>query len=85
MNAKIIYILDSTYHPQIKKRFKILTNIFSKAGVDIVTIESKENDFKVRIMDLIFLSDWISYYVGLLRGYDPSEIDNIYTLKNGLK
>jgi glucose/mannose-6-phosphate isomerase len=85
MYAKIIYILDSTYHPQIKKRFKILTNIFSKTGVDIVTIESKENDFKVRIMDLIFLSDWISYYVGLLRGYDPSEIDNIYTLKNGLK
>lgn len=85
MYAKIIYIMDSAYHPQIQKRFKILTNIFSKTGVDIVTLESKENDFKVRIMDLIYLSDWISYYVSVLRGYDPSEIDNIYTLKNSLK
>lgn len=85
MRAKIINISDTSYHPQIKKRFSILSGIFSKSGVESLTLESKENDFKVRIMELIYLSDWISYYVGLLRGFDPSEIDNIHTLKNELK
>ncbi len=85
MYAKIINISDTSYHPQIKKRFAILSKIFSKSGVESLILESKENDFKVRIMELIYLSDWISYYVGLLRGFDPSEIDNIHTLKNELK
>ena len=44
-----------------------------------------EKLLKVRLLDLIYLGDWISYYVGVLRGYDPSEIDNIYTLKDRLK
>ncbi len=84
-HSKIIIFMDESYHPQINKRFKILNDIFLKSGVGIITPKSNEQNFKVRLLDLIFLSDWISYYVGLLRGFDPSEIDNIYTLKEKLK
>ncbi|MCU0344222.1 MAG: bifunctional phosphoglucose/phosphomannose isomerase [Ignavibacterium sp.] len=84
-HSKIINILDETYHPQIQKRFEILKDIFSKSGVESLSIKSIEKDFKVRLLDLIYLCDWISYYAGVLRGYDPSEIDNIYTLKDRLK
>ena len=83
--AKIVNIYDQSYHPQIKKRFEILKDIFTKSGAEVITLESKENDYKVRIMDLIYLADWISYYLGVLRGYDPSEIDNIHTLKKRLQ
>lgn len=84
-HSKIILIEDQTYHPQIKKRFKILSDIFSKSGVDTLTLKSNEENFKVRLLDLIYLGDWISYYTGVLRGFDPSEIDNIHTLKEKLK
>ena len=84
-HSKIIIIGDKSYHPQIQKRFDILKDIFSKSGVETISINSNEEDFKVRLLDLIYLCDWISYYVGVLRGYDPSEIDNIYTLKDRLK
>jgi len=84
-HSKIIIIMDETYHPQIKKRFKILKEIFSKSGVELITLKSSDKDFKVRLLDLIFLCDWISYYVGVLRGFDPSEIDNILSLKEKLK
>ena len=84
-HSKIISIVDEIYHPQIQKRFEILKDIFSKSGVETVTLKSNEESFKVRLLDLIYLVDWISYYVGVLRGYDPSEIDNIYTLKDRLK
>jgi len=84
-HSKIINIVDDTYHTQIQKRFDILKDIFSKSGVEAVSLRSNEESFKVRLLDLIYLVDWISYYVGVLRSYDPSEIDNIYTLKEKLK
>ena len=84
-NSKIIIIQDESYHPQIKKRFKILSEIFAKTGVETVNLKSGEDLFKIRLLDLIYLGDWISYYVGVLRGFNPSEIDNIHTLKDRLK
>jgi len=82
--TKAIYIIDKVYHTQIKKRFEITEEIISKAGIETVFLESSENDFKVRMMDLIYLCDWISYYTGILRKKDPSEIENINILKKRL-
>ncbi len=84
LNGKLINILDESYNLQIKKRFKITTELAVKNGLEYLNIESEEDDFKVRLMDLIYLFDWITYYTAVLRGYDPSEIDNIYTLKERL-
>ncbi len=83
-NAKLINILDESYHPQVKKRFEITTELAVKKGLEFMNIESEEADFKVRLLDLIYLFDWITYYTAVLRGYDPSEIDNILTLKERL-
>ena len=84
-HSKIINIVDDIYHPQIQKRFEILKDIFAQSKVETLSLKSNEDLFKVRLMDLIYLCDWISYYLGVLRGYDPSEIDNIHTLKDILK
>ena len=83
-NLKLILILDKDYHPQIKKRFEITYELIQAAGADIISLKSNEENLKVRIMDLIYLGDWITYYSAVLRGFDPSEIDNINTLKNRL-
>jgi len=80
----VICIVDDSYHSQVKKRFKIISELINKSKVEVITIESNENIFKLRLMDLIYLTDWISYYLCLLRGKDPSEIDNIRYLKNAL-
>ncbi len=84
LNAKLITILDNEYHPQIIKRFSITKKLAQKSKVEILTLRSSENDFKVRIMDLIYLGDWITYYLSILRDFDPSEIDYIHELKQSL-
>jgi len=82
--AKVIYLLDKEYHPQNRKRFDILKEMLSEQKVDVLNLESDEENRKVRIMDLIFLCDWISFYTSVLRGFDPSEIDFIHQMKKQL-
>ena len=84
INAKLINILDSSYPSQIKRRFEITSELASKKGLEYFNIVSSEADFKVRLLDLIYLFDWITYYTAVLRGYDPSEIDYIHILKERL-
>lgn len=83
-HTKVIYLFDKEFHPQNKKRFDILKEILTEQKVDVLTLSSSEENKKVRIMDLIFLADWISFYVSVLRGFDPSEIDFIHRMKQRL-
>ena len=82
--VKVIYLLDKEYHPQVKKRFDILKEILGNQKVEVLNLQSNEENRKVRIMDLIFLCDWISFYTAVLRGFDPSEIDFIHQMKQRL-
>ena len=82
--TKIITILDKEYHHQTKKRFEITAELAAKNGAEIIRLESDEKEFKLRLLDLIYLGDWISYYLAVLRGFDPTEIENINILKKRL-
>jgi glucose/mannose-6-phosphate isomerase len=82
--VKVVNLLDDQCHTQIKKRFVFLNEIFSQNKIDVINLKSDENHFKVRLMDLIYLCDWITFYIAVQRGFDPSEIDNINQLKDRL-
>ncbi len=84
IHAKVIFLYDEEIHPQIKKRFEIIAPMIKSSDVEIITLKSSEENFKMRIMDLIYLTDWVSYYLAVLRQFDPSEIDFIHILKNKL-
>lgn len=81
---KAIFIEEESAHIQIKKRFKITGELLTKAGVGIISLSSSEATFQERLLDLIYLTDWISYYLAIQRGKDPSEIEYIHLLKNRL-
>jgi len=83
-NSKIIYLFDNDYHPQIKKRYFVFSELAASKGVEIISLTSSEKNYRVRIMDLIYLCDWISFYLAVLRGFDPSEIDFIHEMKKRL-
>ncbi len=84
-NAKVIFLSDKNYHKQIKKRIEVCSSLLSGKKVEIITLSSNEKTFKERLLDLIFLGDWISYYLAVLRNHNPSEIDFIHYLKKNLE
>lgn len=83
-HSKLITIFDDSYLPQIKKRFEITSELAAKTGIEVLDLSSNKNHLKVRLMDLIYFTDWITYYVAVLRAFDPTEINNINTLKERL-
>ncbi|MBL1213725.1 MAG: bifunctional phosphoglucose/phosphomannose isomerase [Ignavibacteriae bacterium] len=84
LNSKIIIINDKDYNDRNKKRIEITSRVIRKTGSEIIYLESEESNHRLRQIDLVYLGDWISYYLALLRGFDPSEIENINYLKNQL-
>jgi len=81
MPFKVVILLDKDYHYQIKKRIDITSKIIAKSGAEVITIESDQTTYKERVLELLYLTDWITYYAALLNGKDPSEIENIDILK----
>jgi len=81
---KAVFIEEAATHPQIKKRFAISGELLAKAGVEIISLSSAEASFQERLLDLVYLCDWISYYLAIQRGKDPSEIEYIHLLKKRL-
>lgn len=79
-----VSIIDRDYHPRILARFGIFHALLRKIGVDILEFESTHSDRKMRLFDLVYLSDWISYCLALLRGRDPGEIEFIDHMKQEL-
>lgn len=80
----VINIMDPIYHPQVNKRFEIISSLIKDKGVEVLELEGKHEDFKFRFLELVYLCDWISYYLAILKNMDPSEIDYIHYLKNEL-
>lgn len=84
IKCKAVFIIDDSYNSRVKKRFEIVSELIKQSGTEIVTLKSTQHDYKSRLMDLIFLGDFISYYLAIIRGYDPSSIKNINYLKERL-
>jgi glucose/mannose-6-phosphate isomerase len=56
--------------------------VIEKVTPHVFEIEAKGEDTYQEHFYLIHLTDWISYYLGVVKGYDPMEIDVLIALKN---
>jgi glucose/mannose-6-phosphate isomerase len=79
-----IYLKDRDDNPRIQKRMEIMKEIIKPYRELELTIESEGNTKLERIFDLIYLGDWISFYLAIFYKADPSEIENINILKSKL-
>ncbi len=71
-------------HERVGKRFEILKEVLVGKGVIVIELEAKGSSRLARMFSLIALGDWISYYIALLLGEDPSPVPVIMLLKKKL-
>ncbi|MEJ5245683.1 MAG: bifunctional phosphoglucose/phosphomannose isomerase [Bacteroidota bacterium] len=76
-----IMLRDKEENQQISKRFEAIKQIFSEMGNEVIELQSDADNLLARIFDLIYLGDWVSYWLALLNGQDPTPIPLISKMK----
>ncbi len=80
----VVILRDKGDHPRIAKRMDITKDIIEKEGVDVVEVNSVGEDVLSRIFSLIYIGDFVSYYLAILNKRDPTPVERVTYLKNEL-
>lgn len=80
-NSAIIFLKDKNDNPKILERINATKNLLSSICPTVEVIESIEENPVTRLFDIIYLADWVSYYLALLNNQDPTPIPLISKLK----
>ena len=80
----VILLRDQDDHPRIKTRMDISKSIIKKEGARIVEVTSRGKSLLARIFSLVYIGDFVSFYLAILNNIDPTPVDSITYLKKEL-
>ncbi|OGC92484.1 MAG: bifunctional phosphoglucose/phosphomannose isomerase [candidate division Zixibacteria bacterium RBG_16_48_11] len=80
----VVMLRDKADHKKIQARMQIVVQILKKKKVEVIQVESRGKDVLTRILSLVHLGDWASYYLALLNEVDPTPVGVIDHLKKSL-
>ncbi|MDX9759035.1 MAG: bifunctional phosphoglucose/phosphomannose isomerase [Bacteroidota bacterium] len=81
----VVVLHDRAELPRIRTRITVTLDIIRPLAGDILEITAEEAQPLARVLGLICLGDWVSYYLAVGSGVDPYPIVNIDRLKAALK
>ena len=81
----VIFLEDENDNVRIKMRMKITEKVFKKYTSIILHLNSDCKTGLGRIFDLIYLGDWVSYYLAILNEVNPTPVEAISYLKKQLE
>lgn len=83
-NFAVVILRDKGMYARVAKRMDITRDIIKKEDAGLIEIFSRGQDLLSRIFSLIYIGDFVSYYLAILYGIDPTPVDRITYLKNQL-
>ena len=84
ISRHVVWISDLNDHEQVLKRMKITSDLLQELEIENfdLKIESIVDNFVSRSLKLVYLTDWISYYLSDFNGVDPIPVNTIMKLKD---
>ena len=84
--AVTVLLLRSSYdHPQNVKRFRILEGVLRRNRINYERIKAPGTDVLAQKLACTYLGDYVSYYLALLNGVDPTPVETIEGAKRKLR
>ncbi|MEN9447006.1 MAG: hypothetical protein RJA25_296 [Bacteroidota bacterium] len=83
-NIAVIFLRNNNDFERNQERMEFTKEVVSQYAGDVIEIYSKGDHDIIRSIYLIHLTDWVSYYLAVLKGVDAVEINVINKLKNKL-
>ena len=81
---RVILLRDKGESPRNKQRVEITKSIFKSRRVQVLEIFAEGQSRLARLFSLIYIGDWVSYYLAMIHEKDPIEIGSINLLKKKL-
>ena len=81
----VIFLRDRKEHDRLRVRMRVTKEIVGEFAGKVLEVESEGTSLLARMFSLIYLGDWVSYYLALLNGVDPTPVKVIDYLKRQLE
>jgi len=81
---QLIYLRDPNNHPQNQKRMDITADLLADYVGDIKECATTGQSRLARLLSSSYLGDFVSLYLAVLYGIDPSPVERIENLKRRL-
>jgi len=79
-----VLIRDQGDHPRIARRFEWLAGYLRKRDIHVEVVRLEGEDPMARMLGGVALGDFVSYYLALRNGADPSALPGVTALKKAL-
>jgi glucose/mannose-6-phosphate isomerase len=80
----VLFLRCPALHPRTLIRYKITGELLDRSHIPHQYIDSDGSNTIKHVLGLVLLGDWVSYYLALLYGIDPSPVPEIDLLKQRL-
>ncbi|MEA2494040.1 MAG: glucose/mannose-6-phosphate isomerase [Thermoleophilaceae bacterium] len=81
-DALVAVVLETKEeHERMARRFEVTAEVMDATGLSSVRARARGESCTAQVMSLVLLGDLVSVYLAVLRGVDPSPVDEIENLK----
>ena len=84
-NFSVIFIRDQNEPLEIRSRIETTKNLMRPSGIDMYEIYCQGKGALAKMLSTVCVGDFISVYLAILRGIDPTPVTTINNLKDTLK
>jgi len=81
----VVLLHSRLLHPRISRRYQLTTELLDRAGVQHETVEARGGSALAQMLGLVLFGDYVSFYLALLNGVDPTPVPPIDYLKKRLE
>ncbi len=84
-NFSVILLRDRKAPPEIKYRIELTKSLVSDKARNVHEVYARGEGRLARMLSLKFMGDFLSVYLAILRGVDPTPVRSIQVVKRGIR
>ena len=77
-----VFLRHASVHPRIRTRVDATADEMRRCGVSNEIVDIAGEQPLTQMLSAIYLGDYVSYYLGLLNGVEPSPVPRLVALKD---
>ena len=77
----VLMLRSDLDHPRVQTRWDVTAEMLSRAGVAFEEVHARGTSRLAQMLSLIHFGDYVSYFLAMLAGTDPTPVDAIGYLK----